>query len=193
MPGVHRRFVSGESPGTVLQASSPEGRIDRRAALGRSPVPMRGRSQVASIVVVLAVLAPAAHAGCGQHAESVAAVDAPVAAIADGCDCATATSHAAHVRCARRIVRSRIARGVLRRACAGDAMACATNSSCGRPGMAACMWRYVRPICRIRRSDRRCVPWNDAARNSSYVGRGAVAGPRPPSAGATTSHAPHRP
>src|SRR5262249_46295344 len=84
-----------------------------------------------------------AHAYCDPVANASALADARKA-IDTACPCGAAATASAHLHCAKPVVATRIANGLLAKVCKGEALKHATKSICGRPGAAVC--------CRVKNS-----------------------------------------
>jgi hypothetical protein len=93
---------------------------------------------------------------CDPTGADAADVAAARAAVAAQCDCATAATHGAYVRCARDAAAAALAN----RRCKGTVVRCAGRSTCGRPGAVACCRTRAGGAVRgtIRRSADRCRP-----------------------------------
>lgn len=115
----------------------------------------------------------AAFAKCGDMAGDFEAVDAVRADVKAACDCASATTHAAHVRCAQGVVMGAVSEGRLPRQCSGLTMRCARKSTCGRPaGFVPCCRtnRFGVTNCTIRKDVNRCkAPRGGSACASSFA------------------------
>ena len=77
---------------------------------------------------------PVAASQCGDQPGDAIALAMVRADVANQCDCATAESHGAYVRCAKHVISRAQALDGLSSACVVAAKRCATRSTCGRPG-----------------------------------------------------------
>jgi hypothetical protein len=82
----------------------------------------------------LLLVAARADAACDAGGADAADVAGGRAAVAASCDCATAASHAAYVRCALDAAKGTVVNPACRRVVAR----CAHASTCGRPGAVVC-------------------------------------------------------
>src|SRR5207249_6993685 len=89
------------------------------------------------LAAVLSVPATAV-ASCGDDPGDAAAVASTRAAVETDCDCASASSHGAYLRCVVQKVRTAVSSRELRRDCKGSVIRCAARSTCGRPGAVTC-------------------------------------------------------
>jgi hypothetical protein len=100
--------------------------------------PIRG------ILVLAALAATASYAMPGGNGHGGGACDATALATAgtlvdQTCDCATASTHGAYVRCVAHAVRDAVRAGTMARACKGVVKSGAAKSICGKPaGAVAC-------------------------------------------------------
>jgi hypothetical protein len=120
------------------------------------------RRSTVAIAAALLILAAAqgAAARCGDEPGDDAAVAAARAAVAVTCPCATATSRAAYLECARGVAIERVGQGTLPASCRADVVRCASRSTCGRPGAVTCCRTNAqgKTRCSIARDAARCRP-----------------------------------
>src|SRR5689334_9614764 len=97
-------------------------------------------------------------ARCGDDPRDAQAVADARAQVDGDCDCAGATSHGDHVRCAVGVVRTRVDAGQLRSQCRGVVKRCAAKSTCGKPGaVSCCIPNDPSTRCRIARDAGSCA------------------------------------
>lgn len=128
---------------------------------------------IAAFVLLLAGGAGSAAAKCGDSPGDFDAVATARANVISQCDCASATSHSAHVRCARDVVQAAMNNGDLPRQCASTVMRCARKSTCGRKaGYVPCCRtnKFGVTKCSIKSSAARCrAPQGGSACASSFA------------------------
>jgi hypothetical protein len=83
-------------------------------------------------------------------------VAAARAAVASGCDCATAARHGTYVSCAASVARATLQNP----SCAGFVQRCAARSTCGRAGAVTCCRTNLHGVtrCSIKRDAAHCRP-----------------------------------
>jgi hypothetical protein len=124
------------------------------------------------LVAVALVVGPRdAAARCGDLPGDAAEVAAARAEVETTCICASAPTHAEHVRCASRVVRARVAAQTLRPACRASVIRCASRSTCGRAGTVGCCGTTAagRTRCRIVDAGRCTPPHGGTACEGSFT------------------------
>ena len=84
-----------------------------------------------------------------------------VRATADAhCDCATAASHHAYVKCVAGVIKDAVSTGALPKSCKREASGCAARSTCGRAGFVTCCRTSAHGAtrCAIKSSAAKCTP-----------------------------------
>jgi len=106
---------------------------------------------------VLLAFGQPAHAGCGsQPGDEQAVIDARADA-ASQCNCATATSHGAYVKCVAGVAKTRADNNQLPKNCTGAVKKCAAHSTCGKPGFVTCCFATAKgPKCKTKKSADLC-------------------------------------
>jgi hypothetical protein len=93
--------------------------------------------QLALTLVGLLVTMPVAAAKPDKPECTAALVDVQ-AAVAVGCDCATALNHGQYVRCAGKVVKGLVTAGSLDKHCKGAMVRVFAKSSCGKTDAVTC-------------------------------------------------------
>lgn len=116
-------------------------------------------------VVCLGVAAPhcaatAPPGRCYARPGDVCEIAAARARVGEACDCAGASSHGMHVRCAGGVADAAVAANQLAPACRAEIVRCASRSTCGRPGRVTCCRTDAagRKTCDLERSGAACRP-----------------------------------
>ena len=93
-----------------------------------------------------------------QGCTDAAAVAATRAQVAATCDCSTAASHGAYVRCATHVIKAAVKAGSLAKACRASVRGCAAKSTCGKAGFVTCCRTTAtgRQTCSIKRTGSAC-------------------------------------
>jgi hypothetical protein len=97
-------------------------------------------------------------ARCGDAPGDPCAVASARAAAAERCDCASAASNAAHVRCVAAVADEEMGAGRLPARCRNQIVRCARRSTCGRPGAVTCCQTSANGAtrCSVKRSADAC-------------------------------------